>query len=194
MPREHNGVRRRRRMQTFMAHKCRVRLRFVSAVLNFEAEERHKKKWRSPRFCGHPAFNEVAKWAADPHGDPVLGDAGFFLFWFKEAASWDIEGHFPCPPPSGDSPGPKGPGSPPAWRTRWDGLGTSQGTVGTSSFGGGHVLPSLLPNFVPGTANTAHLRDMNTSSSTPCNSSPKSNLELSPQPRLKKKKKPKRSF
>lgn len=86
---EHNGVRRRRRMQTFMAYKCRVRLRFDSAVLNFEAEERHKKKWRSPRFCGHPAFNKVAKWAADPPGDPVLRDSRFFLFSFKGAASWE---------------------------------------------------------------------------------------------------------
>lgn len=44
---------------------------------------------RSPRFCGHLALNEVAKSAADPPGDPVSGDALFFLFRFKGAASWE---------------------------------------------------------------------------------------------------------
>lgn len=33
--------------ETFTAHKHQVQLRFISAVLNFKAEERHKNKWRT---------------------------------------------------------------------------------------------------------------------------------------------------
>jgi len=33
--------------ETFMAHKRQVQLCFVSAALNFKAEERHKNKWRT---------------------------------------------------------------------------------------------------------------------------------------------------